>query len=157
MNKDRSYVFGTVVAIALVSCSLWLVPGAVRRAFDETGEFEGIPLRTTFKQAAAQVDSALQAYGKGIRTGDVEQALIGFDTGDAAGASLVARTLLTPVICGLVAGLILRGVEASLSGPGSPVENLCRHWPLAALVLVVLLNALGPVLVVQHWYLNAGM
>ena len=99
MNKDRSYVFGVVVAIALVSCSLWLVPGA----------------------------------------------------------SLVTRTLLTPVICGLVAGLILRGVEASLSGPGNPAENLCRRWPLAALVLVVLLNALGPVLVVQHWYLSGGM
>ena len=99
MNKDRSYVFGVVVAIALVSCSLWLVPGA----------------------------------------------------------SLVTRILLTPVICGLVAGLILRGVEASLSGPGHPVENLCHRWPLAALVLVVLLKALGPVLVVQHWYVSAGI
>ena len=77
--------------------------------------------------------------------------------GYVAGVSLVTRTLLTPVICGLVAGLILRGVEASLSGPGSPTENLCHRWPLAALVLVVLLKALGPVLVVQHWYVSAGI
>ena len=71
--------------------------------------------------------------------------------GYAAGFSPAVRTMIPPAICGLVIGLTLRGGELLLNGPVS--QQWRRYWPLILLALVVLVNAMGPVLLVQHWYL----
>lgn len=71
--------------------------------------------------------------------------------GYAAGFSPAVRTVIPPAICGLVIGLTLRGGELLLAGQIR--EQWRRYWPLVLLALVVLVNAVGPVLLVQHWYL----
>lgn len=82
MSRARVYVLATVGTVALASFSLWLVPNAVRSA-DPTSRADGLPLHMSFKQAVAQVDSAVQAYGQGIATGDVALARSICDTSDA--------------------------------------------------------------------------
>ncbi|MFA6109265.1 MAG: hypothetical protein WDA75_10910 [Candidatus Latescibacterota bacterium] len=71
--------------------------------------------------------------------------------GYAAGFSPAVRTMVPPAVCGLVIGLTLRGGELLLSGP--VFQQWRRYWPLILLALVVLVNAVGPVLLVQYWYL----
>lgn len=71
--------------------------------------------------------------------------------GYAAGFSPAVRTMIPPAVCGLVIGLTLRGGELLFSG--HTCEQWRRYWPLILLALVVLVNAVGPVLLVQHWYL----
>lgn len=83
MNRARVCVLATVGIVALASFSLWLVPNAVRSA-DPVSRDDGLPLHMSFKQAVAQVDSAVQAYGQGIATGDVALARSVCDTSDAA-------------------------------------------------------------------------
>ena len=70
----------------------------------------------------------------------------------AAGMAPGIRTVLTPAICSAVIGLTLRGIELLLAGPVD--EQWRRYWPLVLLVMVVLINAVGPVLLVQHWYVT---
>ncbi|MFA6109262.1 MAG: hypothetical protein WDA75_10895 [Candidatus Latescibacterota bacterium] len=81
MSRARVYVLATVGIVALASFSLWLVPNAVRSADPESRD-DGLPLHMSFKQAVAQVDSAVQAYGQGIATGDVALARSVCDTSD---------------------------------------------------------------------------
>lgn len=75
--------------------------------------------------------------------------------GHAAGASPLMRTMLPPAICGAVIGLTLRGAELLFAG--KVTVQWWRYWPLILMALVVLINAVGPVLLVQYWYLTGSL
>ena len=75
--------------------------------------------------------------------------------GYAAGIPLGARTVLSPTLCGLIIGLTLRGAELLFAG--SVTEQWRRYWPLITFALIVLINAIGPVLLVQHWFASGGL
>lgn len=77
--------------------------------------------------------------------------------GYVGGISVAGWTVLAPTICGLVIGLCLRGTDLFFAGSASLREQWRRYWPLALLALAVLINALGPVLLVQHWYINGEL
>jgi hypothetical protein len=86
-----------------------------------------------------------------VFAGEIELLGLGY----AAGIGPGIRTAMTPMICGAVIGLTLRGIELLLAGPVD--EQWRRYWPLVLLALVVLINAVGPVLVVQHWYVTGQL
>ena len=69
--------------------------------------------------------------------------------------SFVVRTTLTPAVYGAVIGLTLRGAELLFAG--SVTKQWRRYWPLITFVLVILINAIGPVLLVQHWFVSGGL
>ncbi|MCC7265223.1 MAG: hypothetical protein IT369_22175 [Candidatus Latescibacteria bacterium] len=77
--------------------------------------------------------------------------------GYVGGISVAGWTVLAPTVCGLVIGLCLSGADLFFAGSVSLREQWRRYWPLALLVMAVLLNALGPVLLVQHWYINGEL
>ena len=82
MNRTRIYALTTLATVFLASLSLWLVPQTLQRQLEAAEKGKALPPGMTFKQAQAQVDSALQTYVDGILKGDVELALTGFATDD---------------------------------------------------------------------------
>lgn len=82
MNRTRIYALTTLATAFLASLSLWLVPQSLQRQLEAAERGKALPPGMTFKQAQAQVDSALQTYVDGILKGDVELALAGFATED---------------------------------------------------------------------------
>lgn len=77
--------------------------------------------------------------------------------GYVGGVSVFGWTVLAPTACGLVIGLCMKGADLFFAGSASLREQWQRYWPLALLILAVLINALGPVLLVQHWYVTGKL
>jgi hypothetical protein len=77
--------------------------------------------------------------------------------GYVGGITVAGWTVLAPTVCGLVIGLCLSGADLFFASSISLWEQWRRYWPLALLVLAVLINALGPVLLVQHWYVTGKL
>lgn len=77
--------------------------------------------------------------------------------GYVGGISAVGWTVVAPTTCGLVIGLFLRGADLFFAGSLTLREQWQRYWPLALLVMAVMVNALGPVLLVQHWYVTGKL
>ena len=75
--------------------------------------------------------------------------------GYVSGMSPGIRTALIPAVCGAVIGLTLRGGELLFAG--LVTEQWRRYWPLILMALVVLINAIGPVLLVQHWFTSGQL
>lgn len=82
MNRTRIYALTTLATVFLASLSLWLVPQSLQRQLEAAERGKALPPGMTFKQAQAQVDSALQTYVDGVLKGDVELALTSFATDD---------------------------------------------------------------------------
>jgi tetratricopeptide (TPR) repeat protein len=82
MERIRIYVLTTLGSIFLASLSLWLVPQSLQHQLEAAERGKALPPGMTFKQAQAQVDSALQTYVDGILKGDMELALAGFARND---------------------------------------------------------------------------
>jgi len=68
------------------------------------------------------------------------------------GASPEAQAVLPPVVWGLVVGWAVTGSREVLGGPLDLAAALRQRWPLALGVLLVLVNSVGPVLMVQMAY-----
>ena len=83
----------------------------------------------------------LSAYG-------AEVALAGL----VAGLAPETRLLLPPVVWGLVVGWTVAGARECLQGPQGLATALHQRWPLALAVVLVLVNCVGPVLVLQTAY-----
>ena len=64
----------------------------------------------------------------------------------------VGGTVVPAAVCGFVVGFTLKGTAALIAGTGPLADRLRSRWPLAVAVLLVLVNTLGPVLLLQHWF-----
>ena len=78
----------------------------------------------------------------------VEAAVMGF----AGGFQTETRLLASPAIWGAVIGFAVSGGRTCLGGGGTLSENFLPRWPLAVGVVLVLVNVIGPVLLMQSWY-----
>jgi len=59
------------------------------------------------------------------------------------------RLLIPPVVWGLVVGWTITGARECLGGHQDLAITLRLRWPLAVGVVLVLVNSIGPVLVMQ--------
>jgi len=75
----------------------------------------------------------------------IEVAVVGF----VPGLGPETRLLIPPVVWGLVVGWTITGARECLGGHQDLAITLRLRWPLAVGVVLVLVNSIGPVLVMQ--------
>lgn len=110
MNKARMYALTTMGLIVLASLGLW----SCAVLYKTSATKSNLPRGMMQKEATAQVEAALNAYGQGIKEGDVELALANFDTSDAAWLSEQRRTV--------------RQVHEQLAGHPALMHRTLGYW-----------------------------
>jgi len=78
----------------------------------------------------------------------IEVAIVGL----VPGLGPETQLLVPPIAWGLVVGWTITGTRECLQGPQGLATALRQRWPLAVGVILVLVNAVGPVLVMQMAY-----
>lgn len=96
--------------------------------------------------------------GRRVLEGAVTGGVIGLLSVFGAEVSLLAmvpglgpetQLLIPPIVWGLVVGWTVTGARECLGGHQGLATTLRQRWPLAVGVVLVLVNSVGPVLVMQ--------